>query len=79
MESGKYAIDKKIKSSKMKKYLLKISGILLAITACISFTATTNKTATGKGEWIKLFDGKTLKGWHGFNKTGTIIDRKSVV
>ncbi|CAN5698623.1 DUF1080 domain-containing protein [soil metagenome] len=23
-------------------------------------------------EWISLFDGKTLAGWHGFNKTGTI-------
>ncbi|WP_431199950.1 3-keto-disaccharide hydrolase [Mucilaginibacter sp. P25] len=32
-----------------------------------------------KGGWVNLFDGKTLKGWHGFNKKGpvknwTIID-----
>jgi hypothetical protein len=56
----------------MKKYLLKATGILLLIIACVSFTVTSNKTQTGKGKWKSLFDGKTLKGWHGYNKTGTI-------
>jgi hypothetical protein len=38
------------------------------------------KQATpAKGGWVNLFNGKTLKGWHGFNKKGpvknwTIID-----
>jgi hypothetical protein len=53
----------------MKKYLLKATGILLLIIACVSFTVTSNKTQTGKGKWKSLFDGKTLKGWHGYNKT----------
>ncbi|TXI31226.1 MAG: DUF1080 domain-containing protein [Niabella sp.] len=26
-----------------------------------------------KGKWITLFDGKTLKGWHGFNKGKTPV------
>jgi hypothetical protein len=25
-----------------------------------------------EGEWITLFDGKSLAGWHGFNKTGEV-------
>lgn len=28
------------------------------------------------GEWVSLFDGKSLNGWHGFNKTGEIINWK---
>src|SRR5688500_5489165 len=32
-------------------------------------TATTNVAET---EWVSLFDGKTLSGWHGYNKTGEI-------
>lgn len=26
------------------------------------------------GEWISLFDGKSLAGWHGFNKTGEVTN-----
>lgn len=44
-------------------------------------TAKTDSTATGntEAEWVNLFDGKSLAGWHGFNKTGevknwTVID-----
>jgi hypothetical protein len=27
---------------------------------------------TKKGEWVSLFDGKTLKGWHNYNRTGKV-------
>jgi len=57
----------------MKKYLVKTAGILVVI-ACVSFVLKTNKTAPEKGKWVSLFDGKSLAGWHGFNKTGTVIN-----
>jgi len=56
----------------MKKYCIKTAGIFFVIIACASFTISTNKMTTGNEEWISLFDGKTLNGWHGYNKTGTI-------
>lgn len=40
-------------------------------TATSDSTAATNTTATA-GEWVDLFDGKSLAGWHGFNKTGEV-------
>ena len=55
----------------MKKYLLKIAGVLLIIT-CLSFIIKKEDVAENKGKWISLFDGKSLQGWHGFNKKGTI-------
>ena len=55
----------------MKKTLLKTAVALLVI-ACVSFTVINKNTKPAKGKWVSLFDGKTLKGWHGFNKTGTI-------
>ena len=58
----------------MKKYFLKTIGILLIVVACVSFTVATNKIKTTHTEWVSLFDGKTLKGWHGFNKTGTVTN-----
>lgn len=54
----------------MKKSLLKIIAILLLSIAFVSFIKIPGKDTEGK--WISLFDGKTLNGWHGFNKTGTI-------
>jgi hypothetical protein len=27
-----------------------------------------------EGEWISLFDGKSLAGWHGYNKTGEVTN-----
>jgi hypothetical protein len=30
------------------------------------------KKAAAKGSWVSLFDGKSLKGWHGFNKKGPV-------
>ncbi len=56
----------------LKKYLLKTTGIAVAIVACISLSFTNNKMENGEGKWISLFDGKTFSGWHGFNKTGSI-------
>ena len=74
MEPGKNAINKKIKSMNMKNKFLKNAGILFLIITVVSFTVTTNTMEKNKGKWISLFDGKTLKGWHGFNKTGTIAN-----
>lgn len=69
----------------MKSSFRKISFVLLAAAAfsCNNNSqteATTqtnaepaeNTAASNQGEWIPLFDGKTLAGWHGFNKTGEI-------
>lgn len=33
---------------------------------------TTNKMKDESGKWVSLFDGKTLSGWHAFNKPGEI-------
>lgn len=55
----------------MKKYFLKSTGIVLLLIVCVSFV-TLNKSLTGKEKWIPLFDGKSFKGWHGYNKTGAI-------
>jgi hypothetical protein len=56
----------------MRKYCIKTAGILFVIIGCVSFTISTNIMNTEDEKWISLFDGKTLKGWHGYNKTGTI-------
>jgi hypothetical protein len=58
----------------MKKYFLKNAGILFAVIGCLSLAFTRNNMDNEKGKWKSLFDGKTLKGWHGYNKTGTIIN-----
>lgn len=43
------------------------------VTSSNSDTNTTVMDTTSKtGDWISLFDGKTLNGWHGFNKKGEI-------
>lgn len=60
----------------MKNYFLKSTGILFTLIACLSFSSTSNNSEPQKGKWKSLFDGKTLKGWHGFNKTGTIQNWK---
>ena len=57
----------------MKKNFLAITAILL-ITACVSFTVIKNKKPVYKDKWVSLFDGKSLSGWHGFNKTGTVAN-----
>lgn len=63
----------------MKRTAFKKIGIsLLAISliACADKnikkdTVTSDQPETETG-WISLFDGKTLKGWHGFNKKGEV-------
>ncbi len=56
----------------MKKYFISTAAALLFVIAGTSFKPATNKTEPVKGKWISLFDGSSLKGWHGFNKTGVI-------
>ncbi|MFN4144716.1 MAG: DUF1080 domain-containing protein [Runella sp.] len=41
------------------------------IVFAFSFLALCYAHATKPGKWQKLFDGKTLKGWHVYNKTNT--------
>ncbi|WP_090703691.1 3-keto-disaccharide hydrolase [Daejeonella rubra] len=55
----------------MNKYLL----IFTLITISFSVRADDGRTDSPgkpKGEWISLFDGRSLKGWHLFNKTSEI-------
>ena len=55
----------------MKNQLIKTFAFLLLLIGAFSFNVICQKSlATEK--WIALFDGKTLKGWHGFNKKGTV-------
>ncbi len=69
------------------KQLIKNAGIALLITGIVScsdqsttasttkdstYSDTANKMKAQDEKWIRLFDGKTLNGWHGFNKTGEI-------
>jgi len=70
----------------MKKNDFKNAGVLLltiVFVACNnsessntatknSDTSVTNKTVSSENKWVSLFDGKTLNGWHGFNKTGEV-------
>lgn len=70
------------------KISLTLSG-LLALTLLNSACNKTSETKTestvettqtdaaetaSPGEWISLFDGKSLAGWHGFNKTGEVTN-----
>ena len=45
--------------------------IVTVLTIAASSMRMIDKQET-KADWISLFDGKTLKGWHGFNQTGPI-------
>lgn len=63
-----------------KNFLRNIAGMLalVSIVSCGSndnankTTAEASTDSLPKGEWVSLFDGKSLAGWHGYNKTGTI-------
>ncbi len=52
----------------------KLSVALLAVITSFAFTVyhVKSKPENQNGHWISLFDGKTLKGWHGYNKTGPV-------
>lgn len=58
----------------MKTKFFIAAGILLFATICTSFLLKPAKAKTNNFLWVSLFDGKTLNGWHGFNKTGTILN-----
>lgn len=72
----------------MKEMVLKNTGLILVIMGLFSCSdssksnneemamADTDSMAinhSGKGEPVKLFDGVSLQGWHGFNKAGQEI------
>ncbi|MBA4168322.1 MAG: DUF1080 domain-containing protein, partial [Chitinophagaceae bacterium] len=38
-----------------------------------AFVASTDTSAPSAGNWVSLFDGKSLAGWHGFNKKGETV------
>jgi Domain of Unknown Function (DUF1080) len=56
----------------LKKYFLKSTVVIVIMTALISLSFTNKKMSITEDKWISLFDGKSLSGWHGFNKTGAI-------
>ncbi|MBS1591192.1 MAG: DUF1080 domain-containing protein [Bacteroidetes bacterium] len=49
----------------MKKLTLVVAVLFAATTAFIAVP----KKENNKNKWIKLFDGKTLQGWHSYGKT----------
>ncbi|MDO9376641.1 MAG: DUF1080 domain-containing protein [Ferruginibacter sp.] len=53
----------------MNKNVITGTIAVLVLLVCASFISASRK---GKENWISLFDGKTLNGWHGFNKSGEI-------
>ncbi len=56
----------------IKNNFFKNTGTIVVMLACISCSFKNTKMENTGGKWNSLFDGKTLNGWHGFNKTGTI-------
>jgi len=56
------------------KTVFKLSAVFLMVIASLAFTVSKTKKPVPqtKGQWISLFDGKSLKGWHGYNKTGPV-------
>jgi hypothetical protein len=45
----------------------------VAVAASLAFTVLKTKAPAPKiVGWVSLFDGKTLNGWHGYNKTGAV-------
>ncbi|MBA3673736.1 MAG: DUF1080 domain-containing protein [Chitinophagaceae bacterium] len=55
----------------MKSKIISVC-ILFASLFIISCNNSISKMQSDKGKTISLFDGKSLSGWHGFNKTGEI-------
>lgn len=61
---------------KSKLLMTVAAASLLYVSSCTSSkdkteeaTDSTTLTESNDSEWINLFDGKSLAGWHGFNKT----------
>jgi hypothetical protein len=40
----------------------------------VEATQTEISESAPEGEWVSLFDGKSLTGWHGYNKTGEVTN-----
>ena len=55
----------------MKNQFMKSIAFLSLLAGAISFKGICQKSSATE-KWIALFDGKTLKGWHGFNKKGPV-------
>ena len=58
----------------MKKFLFKTCCCLIILSGCLSFMLPAHQQKSTTQQWISLFDGKTLNGWHGFNKSGSITN-----
>lgn len=73
---------------KSKVYQFALMAMAAAVSSCGGSSESTTKdsavavvdsakpaeqpVAATPGEWVSLFDGKTLTGWHGYNKTGEV-------
>ena len=55
----------------MTNKIIKTIAFLLSLICSFSFNGIGQKPAANS-KWITLFDGKTFKGWHGFNKKGEV-------
>ncbi len=53
------------------KNKLTMCAATLALATSFAFTL---KPDPQKGNWVSLFDGKTLNGWHEYNKKGAVTD-----
>ena len=62
----------------MKKQLKNIAIVISVFFICLQtfakpkYGSAPSKLTSKKGGWHSLFDGKSLSGWHGFNKKGAI-------
>src|SRR5882757_3776874 len=54
------------------KNLVKLFVVLMGATALLAFTVSKKHPIQKSSGWISLFDGKSLKGWHGYNKKGPV-------
>lgn len=65
----------------MNKSILALSVLATGLLASCGSTSNTNSSESTavagndriNAEWVQLFDGQTLKGWHGFNKGNDTI------
>lgn len=56
-------------------YFSKLALTFLVVGCAVTVNAQkANHADSKKAKWITLFDGKTLKGWHGFNKKGPVTN-----
>ncbi|GAB3412430.1 3-keto-disaccharide hydrolase [Niabella aquatica] len=58
---------------------MKVSIPVLVFLSVFASCAVTNKSSKNKNEWISLFDGKTLSGWHGYNKGDAPVTNWTII